>query len=441
MHGEEEGPSAAFSRRRNQSTRTTDLESSAGGEALPKSTGPPFWRQFRDLFAREFSLFDPVFYTVTVLGVAFASYTVGAFSSGESGTAGTFSAVFLFSIITISLPMDLFMKHKTMWMRERLAGARPTPYWFVKMIRGLIDCVTMTCAWAIPWYYLSAPIFNIGDALLTFVCIAYFSTAYGHLFSVIVPRALALLVAVMFAAMFASVFGGINPIYKNMNLFQKIMAHFGQGIYAFDMLNIQTVMRNVPENRAAAEETIRNSFGVLTQLDWLGYLYDVIFTVGWGTFLRFAVLLWLFMEANDFRHFRGFGAGFMRTIKRAFRVPGYVKAKPKPKINKNLVAAEGPRPPTPAPEGSGSPRQQAQVGQTNITASSPPAHRLSEHGKIPEVSGPPATAKKKGFSQKGSHMGSSLALEGNAAVAGRSRSPSPVAPAGARAQSSGSTKI
>ena len=409
-------------------------------ETLPKSQGPPFWRQFKDLFAREFSLFDPVFYTVTVVGVAFASYTVGAFSSAETGDSGTFSAVFLFSIITVSLPMDLFMKHKTMWVRERLAGARPTPYWFVKMIRGLIDCVAMTCAWTIPWYYLSSPVFNLADALLTFVLIAYFSTAYGHLFSVIVPRALALLVAVMFAAMFASVFGGINPIYKNMNLFQKIAAHFGQGIYAFDMLNIQTIMRNVPENREAAKEQVQNSFGVLTELSWLGYLYDIIFLTGWGTFLRFAVLIWLIMEANDFVVLRTIGGGFMRTMKRAFRVPGYVKAKPQQKINKNLVTEGAGRTtntvPSAAenesPRASGTsflnPNQPTQSASVTNTPSGappkPPKGNLDDLGiskhpnlKMPEVSGPPATAASgRNIGKQGSLRGSSLALDGNAAV-------------------------
>ena len=95
------------------------------------------------------------------------------------------------------------MKHKTMWKRELLAGARPAPYWylasfilvstklnpnavkmfanalclrFVKMVRGLLDAVAMTAAWTIPWYYLSSPVFYVYDALLTFFCIAYFST-------------------------------------------------------------------------------------------------------------------------------------------------------------------------------------------------------------------------------------------------------------------------
>lgn len=272
-----------------QTVTTSDLFSAdSTPEKLVDRPVPGRARQLYFLLSREVVGFDVVFYFVALLGVAIAGWAIGIMNRSSELLPIQFAPVFVFSIIGTIMPIDVFAKQHLQWKRERETGMSTTAYVLSKLTRGFLDTLLLPVAFAIPWYYLSQPIYATWVALVVFFANAFYTTGCSHFISVIIPKELALLVAAMFPAIFVSVFGGTNPTLNNMSTFEKIMAFIGPGVYTNELLTLFTI-KAFPSSQAELEIT-----GGTTTIDVKIFLY-FLGLGGWGIVWRTATWLWIYL--------------------------------------------------------------------------------------------------------------------------------------------------
>ncbi len=102
--------------------------------------------------------------------------------------------------------------------------------------------ISLAVAWVTPWYYLTMPNLNFGQAYGLFCLIAYMGTGICYLFNVVLSKKWSLMLGVMFPALFGVMYSGLNPTYPQMSWPQRLLSYLSFGRYAYPLYIVMDVL-------------------------------------------------------------------------------------------------------------------------------------------------------------------------------------------------------
>jgi ABC-type multidrug transport system ATPase subunit len=157
------------------------------------------------------------------------------------------SPLILFAIISAASFMYVFGDERLVFTRESQTGFSITAYWLAKNLVNIIDVVVVSIFFYTFYFIISQPGYLYLEGLSAFVLMAWYTSGVSHFFSVTLPTASALLLAVLVPAIQMSLLSGVKPTMSSATGFQKFLAYIGCGYYSVADLTYFKI-KSLPEN-------------------------------------------------------------------------------------------------------------------------------------------------------------------------------------------------
>ena len=244
-----EEESASASRR----ASATDLSSAAvaSGQKLVNRQGASFVTQIGSLVQRNVAKFDTteliVKSVIAAVGAIIVAVTFKDTIDYSQIPVSVQSPLILFAIISAASFMYVFGDERLVFSRESQTGFSITAYWLAKNLVNIIDVVIISIFFYTFYFIISQPGYRYVEGFSVFVLMAWYTSGISHFFSVALPTASALLLAVLIPAIQMSLFSGVKPTMNTATNFQKFIAYIGCGYYSVADLSLFKV-ESLPEN-------------------------------------------------------------------------------------------------------------------------------------------------------------------------------------------------
>jgi ABC-type multidrug transport system ATPase subunit len=220
-------------------------------EKLANRPGPSLLTQVGCLIQRNIAKFDTSELIVKALvagvGAIIVAFTFRDTIDYSQIPVTTQSPLILFTIISATSFLYVFGDERLVFTRESQTGFSITAYWFAKNIVNIIDVVIVSIFYYTFYFIISQPGYRYGEGFSAFLLMAWYTSGVSHLFSVTLPTASALLLAVLVPAIQMSLLSGVKPTMSSATSFQKFLAYIGCGFYSVADLTIFKV-KSLPDN-------------------------------------------------------------------------------------------------------------------------------------------------------------------------------------------------
>ena len=175
----------------------------------------------------------------------------------------------MFGIAATVSSTDVIAEDRLTWARESLAGVSPWAYYWCKDIRLFIDVIILSLAWVAPWFFLTLPNIDFGQAWVIFGLVAWMQTGVCYFLTTLLSKKWALMVGVMFPCLMAVLYAGLDPTYPLMSWPQRVLSYFSFGRYAYPLYIVMD-LRRLPEG-------FTELLSIKALSEWYGW------PITWGT--------------------------------------------------------------------------------------------------------------------------------------------------------------
>eukprot|EP00398_MALV-I-01_sp_L67-1_P001039 gene1039-593_t len=323
-------------------------------EKVAPRRDPTMWKQMFIMLHREFFMDrgQQIQYLICLIALAFGSFSVALILSFTKGTEednySRYSVdriqppVLLFGIAASVASTDVISESRLTWARESVSGISGLAYFFAKDIRPFVDVVLNSLVWCAPWFFLTLPNIDIGQAWVIFGLIAYMGTGSTFMFASLFSKKWALMIGVMFPCLMGILYAGLNPTYPQMNWASKVISYFSFGRYAYPLYIVMDI-RRLPAGFPDLPSIVALSTYYGWPIDFATILWTAFGLLGMGLVFRFAAFIIIMSTKGGESFFSVFGAKLWILSENALGVKKNKEGKVKwvlPKIVKKKTGEE-----------------------------------------------------------------------------------------------------